>query len=37
MVIVRINGIFYITTPSYMFWLSLFEPEDGTTKESLNM
>ena len=26
MVIIRISGIFYIITPSYMFRLSLFEP-----------
>jgi len=26
MVIIRINGIFYIITPSYMFRLSVFEP-----------
>jgi hypothetical protein len=37
MVIIRINGIFYIITPSYMFWPSLFEPEDGSNKESWNM
>ena len=29
MVIIRINGIFYIITPSYMFRLSLFEPPSG--------
>ena len=28
-VIIRINGIFYIITPSYMFRLSLFEPSSG--------
>ena len=29
MFIIRINGIFYIITPSYMFRLSLFEPSSG--------
>ena len=29
MVIIRINGIYYIITPSYMFWLSLFQPSLG--------
>jgi len=27
--IIRINGILYIVTASYMFWLSLFEPSSG--------
>jgi len=29
MVIIRISGIFYIITPSYMFRPSLFEPSSG--------
>jgi len=33
MVIIRINGIFYIVTPSYMLQLSLFEPSSGSNKE----
>ena len=33
MVIIKINGIFYIVNPSYMFQLSLFEPSSGSNKE----
>jgi len=28
-IIIRINGIFYIITPSYMFRLSLFQSSSG--------
>jgi hypothetical protein len=37
MVIIRINGIFYIVTPSYMFQLSLVVPSSGSNKDSQNM